>query len=64
MDIHRVFIDSFVFNMSSMVYKNNYCAINIDKPILEGLYAMQFISMSYTIKYSIKVNYDTITEVT
>ena len=32
MDIRRVFMDSVAFNMSDMVYQNNYGAINIDEP--------------------------------
>ena len=64
MDIHRVFINSDALNISAMVHQNNYVAINMDYPVGEYFYVVQFTPIPYNLQDSIELNDDTITEVT
>ena len=64
MDIHIIVIGSVSLNMRDMVHQHNYGVINIDVPVSEGFYVVQFTSMpyEYILQYSVEVNDDTITE--
>ena len=61
-NIHIIVMDSVTLNISAIVYKYIYGAINIDDPKVEGLYVLQFTSMAYTLQDSIYVKFDTIPE--
>ena len=56
------FLNSVALNISAMVYQHNHGSINIDNPVSEGFYVVQFTPMPYTLQYSIKLNGNKITE--
>ena len=44
--LHRLFMDSDAFNMIAMITRHNYGVINIDDPVAEVFYIMQFTKIN------------------
>ena len=47
LDIHIIAMDSVALGIIAVVYQHNYGAINVDDPEVEGLYVVQFKSITY-----------------